>query len=187
MGVLTERQRDALRRLDRNGPNGHAAIHKGSMPGLLKRGLVSKARSWENGGNGRVVWTITSAGRIELGPVPVRAAGTLDLTVHLRDPAVEPSMRPANTAGAYYRTLDAKEGRHPRVREWEGHAGATLCGKLLELSELWVEHEPEAGDPCCRGCFDGEPLDDEPDLWDEGEPVEPERSVETVIVVGGVL
>lgn len=78
----------------------------------------------------------------------IRAAGTLDLTVHRRDPDVPARITP----------VFGQQGRRQRAivqvaAEATGHAGATVCGKLLELEELWVDYEPEPRDDLCRRCF----------------------------------
>lgn len=200
---LTDKQRAALERLHRNGPNGHAAIHRGSLPGLLKRGLVSKGRSWENNGNGRVVWRITDLGRVALGiPLTVRAAGTLDFTVHLRDPDVPAKVTPARESGSQYRALTERpegslEDRF-QTREWNGHLGATVCGRRMLLDELWVNYVPDdPRDVNCPQCF-GEDLPAADDTllwedWDDGGIAEwppddtPPRRTETVNVAGNVL
>lgn len=83
----------------------------------------------------------------------VRAAGTLDLTVHRRDPDVEPVLMPATGARASYRAIRiGKSGFEPR--EFNGHAGKTVCGKTLDLDELWVDYQPEDRDDLCPRCFE---------------------------------
>lgn len=98
-----------------------------------------------------------------------RAAGTLDLTVHLRDPDVAAKMRPASGVDARYRAIttrpdNALETPKFEVREWNGHAGATVCGRLMLLDELWVRHAPEDHDPTCDLCFGRAPAHHEPTM-----------------------
>lgn len=88
----------------------------------------------------------------------VRAAGTLDLTVHRRDLDVEPKAIPAKGPTSRYRAIvehpdgnALKERLAPR--EWNGHAGATVCGKPMLLEELWVNYVPELIDRLCPRCF----------------------------------
>jgi hypothetical protein len=120
--------------------------------------------------------------RQERDPVePIRAAGTLDLTVHLRDPDVPAKIRPV-----FGQQRDRQRVIVDVAREAEGHAGATICGKPLRLEELWTAHDPEPRDVWCDRCLAGEAIGDEPDLFGEDEYV-PERRVETVKVRGGVL
>jgi len=78
----------------------------------------------------------------------VRAAGTLDLTVHRRDPHAKPHLR---VQGRYSTNTD--------VREYDGNFGKTLCGARLATDQLWVDYEPEDRDPLCPRCFT-EPSDD---------------------------
>lgn len=78
----------------------------------------------------------------------IRAAGTLDLTVHRRDPKVRPDVRvPVGQQGRRARVIVAV------AAEATGHLGRTVCGRRLELDELWVDYEPESCDVLCTRCF----------------------------------
>lgn len=88
-----------------------------------------------------------------------RAAGTGDLTVHLRNPDIPESTRPGKGANAKHRAFHG-------FREWEGHGGQTVCGRFLLLEEVWSDHEAEDRDPLCPDCFPSgpPPAYDEPSL-----------------------
>lgn len=91
---------------------------------------------------------------------PIRAAGTLDLTVHRRDVATPPRMHPSGRLSGRYRAFtqaDMGQGHERRdvlaAKEWVGHAGATVCGRRLLLDELWVAYDPESRDRLCPDCW----------------------------------
>ena len=56
--------------------------------------------------------------------------------------------------GAFGQALSMRRFRLDAIaKEWTGHDGATLCGRRLELDELWTPHIPEPRDPLCPACF----------------------------------
>ncbi len=78
--------------------------------------------------------------------VTVRAAGTLDLTVHAR--AVDAPTRTVLSGATRYRVGGGTRSLGPGST-----AGATVCGRPMLLEELWCPHRPEPRDPRCPRCF----------------------------------